>query len=118
MEQSQRAPLPDPQAAVITDAKYGRSADAAMRERRYLITMGIRVVCIGLAFVAPGVLRWICFGLAAFLPAAAVLLGNAVDKRTPPEPAEADLTRPAILPGEVIPGEVSETEPVSRRSPT
>ncbi len=39
------------QAHLVTEARPGRSADIAYRQRRYLIMMGIRVVCFVLAVV-------------------------------------------------------------------
>lgn len=40
-----------PGAQLVTEAKRPRSEDIAYRERRYLIMMGIRIVCFGLALV-------------------------------------------------------------------
>lgn len=110
---------PEPAAddhVLITDARYGRTADAAMRQRRYLITMGCRVAAFLLGVLVPGPLRWVFFGLAAFLPAAAVLLANAVNQRMPAPLPTADPTRPA-LPSQaaegvtVVPGEIVDDGP-------
>lgn len=40
-----------PGAQLVTEAKPSRSQDIAYRERRYLITMGIRIACFVLAMV-------------------------------------------------------------------
>ena len=41
-----------PSAHLVTEARRSRSEDIAYRERRYLIMMGIRVVCFAIAVVA------------------------------------------------------------------
>jgi DUF3099 family protein len=40
-----------PGAQLVTEAKRPRSEDIAYRERRYLIMMGVRIVCFGVALV-------------------------------------------------------------------
>ncbi len=97
---------------VITNALMGRSDDVSMRQHRYLLTMAIRTLCfLGLA-VTHGYMRWICVAGAAILPAIAVLLGNATDRRTPGQVIDVTgkppVERPAIDSGHTIEGEVEE----------
>lgn len=98
---------------VITSARPGRSSDLSAREKRYLITMGIRVACfVGMIFVG-GVWRWVLLAGAAFLPAIAVMLANVIDKRgegTRAAPVPEDTDRPALpeRSTEVIPGELDD----------
>ncbi|WP_425308617.1 DUF3099 domain-containing protein [Ammonicoccus fulvus] len=69
--------------AVITDAQPGRSKDLRGREVRYLITMGIRILCFLLVIVVPNnAARLALIVAAAVLPAIAVLIANAVEQRT------------------------------------
>ncbi|OYN94698.1 hypothetical protein CGZ96_17690 [Enemella evansiae] len=96
--------------AVITSVRPGRSSDLSARERRYLLTMGIRVACfIGMIFIG-GVGRWVLLVGAAFLPAIAVMLANVIDKRGEGSRAAPlpDTDRPALpeRSTEVVPGEV------------
>ena len=56
------------------------------RERRYLITMGIRVVAFVLAvFLLTGWIRVVAIALALVLPWVAVVIANAGPVRQPPE---------------------------------
>lgn len=92
----------------ITQAAYARSEDSAMRERRYLITMGIRTLCfVGLVFV-PYWWRWIFLAGAAVLPGVAVILGNAADRRTITHDETPTGTRAALTASEIIPGQVAD----------
>ncbi len=69
----------------ITSARTGREADLAQRQRRYLISMAIRVACfLGAVVVGPGWLRWVLFVGAAVLPYIAVVIANASDQRHAP----------------------------------
>lgn len=61
----------------VTSARTPLSADQASRNRRYLISMGIRVVCFVLCIVFSGWLRWAFFIGALVLPWFAVVLANA-----------------------------------------
>lgn len=93
---------------MITSATPGRTLDIDTRQRRYFITMGIRVACFVALIFVPGVWRWVCLGGAAILPAVAVLFANNVDHRPLPLPPDDDApTQPALLSGPTIPGEVS-----------
>ena len=67
--------------AVITDARFAASEELATRQRRYAITMAFRTACfIAMVFV-PGVLRWVLFACAVFLPYVAVVLANQAHQR-------------------------------------
>ena len=69
----------DPEPIRITSASsYGRSADVAGRERRYLISMAIRTACFLLAVVFAGTVWMWFFILGSFiLPPVAVVVANA-----------------------------------------
>jgi hypothetical protein len=75
---------------LITTAPTSPAQERRDRERRYLITMGLRLVCFILAIVLFGVgLRWLAaFAVAGslILPWVAVVAANAGPKRTA-EPA-------------------------------
>lgn len=94
---------------VITTARPGRTLDSAARNRRYLLTMGVRVSCFLAAVAIDGWMRWVFLLGAAVLPAVAVLLANAVDLRRPAvvprtDPmADRQLTAPGTVPGTVEP---------------
>lgn len=104
----------------ITSAGIPRSVDRGKRERRYLITMGFRVLCFIGAYFAPSPWRWVLLIGAAILPGIAVVMANVVDERriaqstpespqlglapAPEKPAPDDST------GEVLPGEVVREE--------
>jgi predicted tellurium resistance membrane protein TerC len=61
------------------------SPDDERRSRmvKYTVAMSVRMVCIVLGVFTQGVLMWIFFGLAIFLPYFAVVLAN--QKDTPKE---------------------------------
>lgn len=66
----------------ITSARSARHDDLAQRQRRYLISMAIRVVCfVGAVAVGPGWVRWVLVGGAVVLPYIAVVAANAADQR-------------------------------------
>jgi hypothetical protein len=61
----------------ITTAPTSRAADIAARQRRYVISMGIRTACfIGAIAVGGGWLRWVLIAAALLLPYVAVVLAN------------------------------------------
>ena len=61
----------------ITTAATSHHADIAARQRRYVISMGIRTVCfIAAVAVGPGWLRWVRVAAALLLPYVAVVLAN------------------------------------------
>lgn len=63
----------------VTDARPSLSADIGRREKRYLIQMGIRTVCLILAVVvsAPWPIKALLVAAAVFLPYIAVIGANA-----------------------------------------
>lgn len=62
----------------ITSAQVPLATDQARRERRYLVQMGIRLVCIFGAILAQGSwLTWVLAVGAVVLPYSAVLIANA-----------------------------------------
>ncbi|MFD0889116.1 DUF3099 domain-containing protein [Streptosporangium algeriense] len=63
----------------MTDAQPSLSEDIGRRERNYLIKMGIRLLCLVLAFTVPAPLpvRLLLFAGAIFLPYVAVIGANA-----------------------------------------
>ncbi|WP_084634836.1 DUF3099 domain-containing protein [Propionicicella superfundia] len=92
---------------LITSARPGRSLDSAARNRRYLITMGVRVACFALAVAIDGWLQWVFLLGAAVLPAVAVLLANAVDLRRPSvSPTDAPGAQPQLVSPGTVPGSV------------
>jgi hypothetical protein len=76
---------------LVTTAGKSPREELRQRERRYLITMGIRVVCFILAIVLFGVgLRWVAaFAVAAslILPWIAVVAANAGPRRVVEQPS-------------------------------
>jgi len=61
----------------ITDAPSSLSEDIEGRRRRYLLSMGIRIVCFVSAYFAHGWLRWVVVAGAVFIPYFAVVVANA-----------------------------------------
>ncbi len=62
---------------VITDIATSRTAEIRARERKYVITMLIRVLCFVLAtLLFSGPARWIAMAAAVFLPWLAVIFAN------------------------------------------
>lgn len=102
--------VPQPEQVVITDARLSASEDLERRQRRYLWTMLIRVICFVAMFFLPGWWKVVALAGAVFLPAAAVLLANDQDRRAPapPRPEVPTVDLPALPSGDVIRGEVDE----------
>lgn len=95
--------------ALITSARLSRTLDNGQRRTRYLWTMAIRLGCFIAATVSPTPWNLILLLAAAVLPTMAVMLANAVDRRSlPPAPAadsatdRPELTGPSVLPGTVV----------------
>ena len=65
----------------ITTAAQAHSDDMDLRIRRYLISMGIRTLCVILVLVVPGPTRWVFAVLAIVLPYIAVVMANAAGSR-------------------------------------
>ncbi|CAM3238303.1 DUF3099 domain-containing protein [Nocardioides dubius] len=77
-----RASRKDSEAIRITTAVPGRGEDVSARQRRYIISMAIRAACfLGAVAVGPGIIRWVLFTGAIFLPYVAVVMANAVPMR-------------------------------------
>jgi hypothetical protein len=81
----------------ITTAAPGRDEDTAGRQRRYLISMAVRTLCVvGASVVAMTLgtdwLFWLLVTGAVLLPYVAVVAANAVSRATegPPLPGVAD----------------------------
>ena len=81
----------------ITTASRPRSEDIRGRERRYLISMGIRTVCflLAVAFMGHWVM-WVFMTAALFLPYIAVVIANAGVSPDPEVDLGFDPGRPAI----------------------
>ncbi|MFB9719927.1 DUF3099 domain-containing protein [Planobispora longispora] len=80
-----------PEVHQVTDARPSLSEDIGRRERNYLIKMGIRLICLVLAFTVPAPLpvKILLFAGAIFLPYVAVIGANAP---RPTPPADPDMT--------------------------
>lgn len=108
--------VPQSEQVRITDVHLSTSEDLERRQRRYLKTMAVRVVCFGLMLVVPGWWKLVALLGAVFLPAAAVLLANNTDRRVGMAPlADDQPSRPELLAGDVIRGEVADDESTSRQ---
>jgi Flp pilus assembly protein TadB len=74
------------QPVLVTTAGRSPQQDRRDRERRYLITMGIRVVAFVVALVVTkGWIRVVAIAAALILPWIAVILANSGPIRRPPE---------------------------------
>ena len=79
----------EPEPVRITTATRSHNADIAQRQRRYLISMGIRTACFVLAIVSIGHwFMWFFIAASFLLPYVAVVLANA---RTSPDPGGPEL---------------------------
>ncbi|MET8336427.1 DUF3099 domain-containing protein [Streptosporangium canum] len=76
----------------VTDAQPSLSEDIGKRERNYFIKMGIRLVCLILAFTVPAPLpvKLLLFAGAIFLPYVAVIGANAPRRETSSTPDVAE----------------------------
>ncbi|GGF33930.1 hypothetical protein GCM10011519_04250 [Marmoricola endophyticus] len=71
----------------VTSAPQSRAEELAGRQRKYLLSMSLRVVCfLGAILVGHGWLLYVLIGAALVLPYIAVVAANAV---TAPAPAGA-----------------------------
>jgi len=100
MERTGRHATSHAQTVRITSAHTSHSERIRGRQRRYLISMGIRTVCFVLAVVADGWMRWGFIVAAVVLPYFAVIVANAAGEVDDggPEPY-VDHTRPMLEPG-------------------
>lgn len=94
---------------LITNARQPKSLDAEQRNKRYLISMAVRVACFLGGVAAPTPWNWVLFAGAAVIPPIAVMLANAVDLRRHQENAD-DVTpaRPELEVDTVIRGTVED----------
>jgi predicted tellurium resistance membrane protein TerC len=66
----------------VTSLSVSPEQERKRRMIRYSIAMTIRTICIILGVFSTGVLMWIFFALAIFLPYFAVVMANAQGSRT------------------------------------
>lgn len=100
-----------PEVAVVTAARLSHTDDITLRQRRYVITQSVRILCVVLATMLPVSLAWKgVFMLGALaLPWFGVVMANAGPtvsrkKKTSllQRPAVQEPVRIAIEPGRVI----------------
>ena len=91
---------------MITSARFSKSLDTDARRKRYLWTMGVRVVCFLAATVTPMPWNFVLLVAAAILPTIAVMLANAIDLRRPSEPEPAEPGQPALTSPDTVGGSV------------
>lgn len=69
----------------VTDARRPHSDDQHSRIVKYLVSMGVRMVCLALALFVPSPWFWLCLAGAVTLPYVAVVIANAgVEQRPAP----------------------------------
>ena len=95
-------------ATIITDAGRSQSLELEERQKRFLITMGIRTGCFLAFLIVPGWWKVAALLAAAVLPAFAVLLANNSDHRPPAMAHDEAEERPALPPSVVVRGSVEE----------
>lgn len=94
---------------LITSARKGRTLDLEERNKRYLITMAVRMVMLGLVFVVPGWWKLVFLVGGAILPVFAVVLANHYEEPTTLAGDEVEESGVRALPGtEVISGTTRE----------
>ena len=74
----------EPEVYRITSAAGSHSADMQQRAVRYLLSMGVRTLCVILVILVPGPLRWVFAVGAIVLPYIAVVAANAAGERREP----------------------------------
>ena len=72
---------PEPEVFNITKADTGLTQDQVGRQRRYLISMGLRTACFVGGVLTEGVVRWTLIFGAVALPYFAVVIANAGRER-------------------------------------
>ena len=88
------------EAVLITSARRSRSEEIAARQRRYLLTMGLRLVMFLLALaLLRGPWQWIGIAAAVVLPWVAVIVANGGEPKPRQKPSFYTRTRRAIGPG-------------------
>lgn len=111
---SRRARVPH----LITTAKLSSSEDLERRQRRYLWSMLVRTVSFVGLVVTPSPWRWFFLLGAAGIPAVAVVLGNADDRRSVPVSGEDEGSPRALGSALTISGQVDQPEPAEDQRPT
>jgi hypothetical protein len=102
-----------PEVYRITSAAGSHSADMQQRAGRYLVSMGIRTLCVILVILVPGPLRWVFAVGAIVLPYVAVVAANAAGER---RGAPVQSPPPAVgrsLPGPPVTSSEPAVEPVA-----
>jgi Flp pilus assembly protein TadB len=89
----------------ITDARRSHAEDQHDRMVKYTVSMSIRMVCLVLALVVTGPLRWVFIAGAVLLPYVAVVIANASREQAPPPPEAWSVAPPALEPGRERPPE-------------
>ena len=82
----------------ITTAQHSLSSEQAGRTRKYLISMGIRTVCVIGAIFIPGWPRWVLIAGAVVLPYLAVVIANSGGSRKGKAPTDVRPQPVAALP--------------------
>lgn len=72
----------------ITGARRSLTEDVDSRQRRYLMSMGVRTVCFFLAIVSSGPLRFVFIVAAVLLPYISVVFANSGRERIMATPLE------------------------------
>jgi hypothetical protein len=100
-----RRPRTAPDVVAITDAPISTSDEINARQRRYLLSMGLRTLCfLGAIVVGSGWLRWVLVAGALVLPYVAVVMANAAGPKLPGTGLESpDLQRKTLPPGQTNP---------------
>lgn len=80
----ERERAPSDAVTTITSARRTLEQDVGRRTSRYLLSMSIRTVCLILAVVVEGPLRWGFMAGAIVLPYVAVVMANAGREREEP----------------------------------
>lgn len=106
MSRGDGRPASEPEVYRITSAAGSHSADMQQRATRYLLSMGIRTLCVILVIFVPGPLRWVFAVGAIVLPYIAVVAANARGER----PGRA-LPAPQPLPRQGLPDASGSTTP-------
>jgi hypothetical protein len=85
----------------ITTAASSRNEDISSRQRRYVVSMGIRTVCfVAAILVGDGWLRWVLVAAALLLPYVAVVMANATSSKSDGfSLTDGHDGRPELLPG-------------------
>jgi hypothetical protein len=87
----------------ITEVPQSHSDDLRYRMNRYLVSMGIRTVCVLLVVIVHGPARWAFAAGALVLPYVAVVMANAARHRRGDPLAAPTAQRPAVAGGEQRP---------------